>query len=199
MAPQFPILPIRSGCWHTGSNMIKGTRIAIIGNAGGGKTTLARIIGETLDIPITHVDSIQYQSGWLRTPTNECDQALIDVANGDRWIIDGFGSDALIQRRIQIADTVLFVDFPVWKHYWWAIKRQFAARKGQRRELPDNCPEFNFSYTWKLMRVMWLVHRQYTPWFRELVRSNQQSGNVIVLRQRAEIQALITGLQDAGL
>lgn len=35
-------------------------RIAIIGNGGGGKTTLARSLAEKYSLPLTHVDSIQY-------------------------------------------------------------------------------------------------------------------------------------------
>ena len=175
--------------------MIQGTRIAIIGNAGGGKSTLARKLGQVLNIPVTHVDSIQYQSGWLRTPKEECDQVLSDIANGERWIIDGFGSDELIERRIEIADTVLFLDFPIWRHYWWALKRQLAARNGQREELPNNCPEFNFAYTKKLMNVMWLVHKEYTPWFRQLLKVKCKSGNVVVMHSPEEMERLVRGTE----
>ena len=70
-------------------NMSLGERIAIIGNAGGGKSTLARELGQILNLPVTHVDSIQYQSGWRRTPDEECDQRLSAIASEDRWIIDG--------------------------------------------------------------------------------------------------------------
>jgi adenylate kinase family enzyme len=161
-----------------------GPRIAIIGNAGGGKSTLARKIGKALDLPVTHVDSIQYRSEWQRTPTAECDRILDAAAQADRWVIDGFGSDALIEQRINIADTVVFVDFPLWRHYWWAGKRQWAARHGQRSELPENCPEFSFAHTRRLFAIMWLVHRDYTPWFRKLLRHRSETGNIVIRRPR---------------
>ena len=172
-----------------------GDRIAIIGNAGGGKSTLARKLGQILGLPVTHVDSIQYQSGWQRTPDTECDRILTDIANQARWIIDGFGNDHVIEDRIARADTVLFVDFPIWRHYWWASRRQLGARNGQRAELPDNCPEFTLSYTKKLMSIMWLVHRQYTPWFRELVAEKSKTENAVVLKSPAEIARLIKNLE----
>jgi adenylate kinase family enzyme len=174
--------------------MILGKRIAIVGNAGGGKSTLARRLGKILNLPVTHVDTIQYQSGWRRTPNDECDQLLIKAAGREHWIIDGFGNNDVIARRIDRADTVIFTDYPIWRHYWWALKRQLASRKGQRQELPDNCPEFNLAYTKKLMQVMWLVHKEYTPWFRKLLAVKGKFGNVRILRNPKEMARLI---QDA--
>ena len=144
-------------------------RIAVIGNAGGGKTTLSRLLGDALQIPVYHVDSIQYQPGWERTPSDECDRRLDKLAATESWIIDGFGSDGAIERRLGVADTVVFVDFPLPVHYWWTCKRQWHGRRRQRAELPDNCPEFTLRYSWKLATVIWSVHRDYRPWFTELV------------------------------
>lgn len=179
------------------SKMFLGNRIAIIGNAGGGKSTLARKLGQIVGLPVTHVDAIQYQSGWHRTPDGECDQRLTEVASNDRWIIDGFGNDSVLASRIEDADTVLFVDFPIWQHYWWACKRQLAARNGQRKELPSNCPEFTFAYTKKLIKVMWLVHKEYTPWLRKLVKSKSKTGNVVVLRSPGEISKFVSEIEIA--
>ena len=177
-------------------NMSLGNRIAIVGNAGGGKSTLARELGRILDLPITHVDSIQYQSGWRRTPDKDCDRKLTEIARSDRWIIDGFGNDEVIERRIEIADTVLFVDFAIWRHYWWAFRRQLASRKGQRKELPEGCPEFNLACTKKLIKVMWLVHKEYTPWFRKLVIAKSETGNTVVLKDPSEIAKFVRDVES---
>ena len=161
-------------------------RVAVIGNAGGGKTTLSRLLGDAFELPVHHVDSIQYQSGWLRTPVAECDSSLDELAAGDRWIIDGFGSDDVIERRLRAADTVVFVDFPLSVHYWWACKRQWKSRRRQRQELPENCPEFTLNYSWKLVRVMWRVHRHYRRWFARLVHELPNDVTVFHLRSPRE-------------
>ena len=161
-------------------------RVAVVGNAGGGKTSLSRLLGEALELPVHHVDSIQYQSGWLRTPAAECDSRLDELAAGDRWIIDGFGSNEVIERRLRAADTVVFVDFPLSVHYWWACKRQWKSRRRQRQELPENCPEFTVRYSCKLAMVMWQVHSHYRPWFTRLVNELPDDITVFHLRSPRE-------------
>lgn len=100
---------------------------------------------------------------------DECDLRLDELALSQKWIIDGFGSHGVIERRLKAADTVVFVDFPLRVHYSWACRRQWSSRRQQRAELPENCREFTLRYSWKLAKVMWEVHRDYRPWFLELV------------------------------
>lgn len=166
-------------------------RVAVIGNAGGGKTSLSRLLGEALGIPVHHVDSIQYRSGWVKTPETECDRVLNALAASPRWIIDGFGSDAVIEGRLRAWDTVIFVDFPLLVHYWRVCKRRWHARQQQRAELPENCPEFTLSYSWKLAKVMWQVHRRYRPWFTRLMGELPESVVVIPVRSPNQCRALV--------
>ena len=158
----------------------------MIGNVGGGKTTLSRLLGDALGLPVHHVDSIQYQPGWERTPSAECDRRLDEVAASQSWVIDGFGSDGAIERRLSAADTVVFVDFPLLVHYWWTCKRQWRSRRRQRAELRDNCPEFTLRYSWKLAKVMWEIHRDYRPWFTKLVNGLPDNVSVFHIRTPKE-------------
>lgn len=175
---------------------MSGPRIAILGNAGGGKTTLARRLARRLDLPVVHVDAVQYRSGWRRTPEAECDAILREAAARSRWIIDGFGSDAVMQERIERADTVILVDFPLWRHYLWAARRQWAARRGPRDELPEGCPEFSLVYTFRLFTVMWRVHRDYTPRFRDWLEARRGDTHVVRIRTPAQWARIASGMRD---
>ena len=157
-------------------------KIAIIGNGGGGKTTLARKLGSALNLPVHHVDSIQFQPGWKYTPQAECDAQLDAICASESWIIDGFGSDEVIERRLQTADAVVFIDFSLPRHYWWACKRQWQSRTSPRDELPADCPEFTWSYTWRLFKVMWAVDREFKPWLLEQLARLDTSTEVIHVR-----------------
>lgn len=66
-------------------------RIAVIGNGGGGKTTLSRALAKRYNLPLTHVDSIQYMAGMNVRPTDETRTILNEIAAAPQWLIDGFG------------------------------------------------------------------------------------------------------------
>src|SRR2546430_15578157 len=99
-------------------------RIAVIGNGGGGKSTLARELGRHLSLPVYEVDEVQWLSGWRRAPLDAVAQTLEGWAADDAWIIDGFGPWRGIDRRVGRADTIGYVDLPLRPHLWWAAKRQ---------------------------------------------------------------------------
>ncbi len=170
-------------------------RIAVIGNGGGGKTTLSRQLGEYFGIPVHHVDSIQYQAGWVYTPAQECEKILNEIADGSEWLIDGFGSQVVIERRLGMADLVVFVDFPLVQHYWWAAKRQLGSWRGSRVELPEGCTEFSFKYTIKLITAMWAVHRDYVPWFRTLVSALPKTTTLYHLRSPTQLNSFVAEFQ----
>jgi adenylate kinase family enzyme len=102
-------------------------RIAVIGNGGGGKTRLARALGQHLGIPVHEVDEVQWLPGWRRAPLDEVAHTLDAWTADDHWIIDGFGPWPVIDRRMTRADTIVYVDFPFRTHLWWAAKRQFVS------------------------------------------------------------------------
>jgi len=102
-------------------------RIAIIGNGGGGKSTLARTLGRHLRIPVHEVDEVQWLSGWRRAPLDAVAQTLEAWADEDVWVIDGFGPWPVIDRRMGRADTIVYVDLPLRTHLWWAAKRQMLS------------------------------------------------------------------------
>lgn len=166
-------------------------RVMVIGNGGGGKTTLCLRLAESTGLPLTEVDTIQFQAGWERTPTDKVLSALASVQASDRWIIDGFGPWASIEARAELADTIIFVDHPIWVHFWWACERQMAAARGEVRV--GGHPECDLRDVTKLMfETLWRVHEEIRPKLVELVERYPQKTTWI--RSPEELDAFISGL-----
>lgn len=168
-------------------------RIAIIGNAGGGKSLLARRLGRALDLPVHVVDDVQWLPGWERAPLDRVAEVHARWLAAPRWVIDGWGAWDLIEARFRAADTVVFVDLPLARHYWWALKRHAKAIAGR----PDGWPPEGceaWPVTARLMRIMWRVHRELRPRLVELTARAELRPRVAHLRSPAELRGFARAL-----
>ena len=138
-------------------------KIAIIGNSGGGKTALARHLGQLYGLPVTHVDSIQFLPGMKIRPHAESIQILSEIQTREAWIIDGYGPLDILTGRLALADQIYFIDLPIWRHFWWCTKRQVKNIFSRRAELVEGCNELTFEHTKKLYQSLWQVHTKMRP------------------------------------
>lgn len=138
-------------------------RIAVIGNSGGGKTGLSRKLAEQHKLPVTHIDSIQFLPGMIIRPLDETRSVLNELTAKDQWLIDGYGPLDLLEPRLLRATHIVFIDFPIWRHYWWCTKRQIKSILVKRAELPDGCNEVTLQHTIKLFKTLWRVHTKMRP------------------------------------
>ena len=165
-------------------------RVMIIGNSGGGKTTLAHQVAETYDLPLTEIDAIQYQAGWARTAEPELRQAIETVHARDRWLIDGFGPWDQIEARARLADTIIFVDHPIWVHCWWLCERQIAAARGEQRlGGPKDCDLRDV--TKQAFERLWWVHEHLRPKLVELIEVYQATKTVVWIHSPEELDTFV--------
>src|SRR3954470_21098671 len=74
---------------HAGPSMKK---VAVFGNTGGGKSTLARRLAGVTGLPLYPLDLIQYRAGGGEVPPDEFLRAHADLLEQDAWIIERYGS-----------------------------------------------------------------------------------------------------------
>ncbi|MEX3008048.1 hypothetical protein [Hoeflea sp. TYP-13] len=110
-------------------------RILIIGNGGAGKTTLSKLLGQKLELPLVHLDELLWQPGWIETERQVFDRHLSMELEKEKWIIDGNYVRTLPQRLAR-ADTVIFLDFNRWVCTARVIKR-WLLQDGYQAE---GCP-----------------------------------------------------------
>ncbi|WP_413570055.1 hypothetical protein ACLWBD_06140 [Bdellovibrio sp. HCB117] len=167
-------------------------KISVVGNAGGGKTALSRRLAEIHKLPLTHVDSIQFVAGMNIRPHKESISILTDVQNTDAWVIDGYGPLDIIEKRFRAADRVIFIDFPLWRHYWWCTKRQIQNLWSRREELPEGCNEATWAHTKKLYKTLWQVHTKMRPELLRIFARENLKEKVIYVRTLREWNEIFT-------
>ena len=167
-------------------------RIAVIGNAGGGKSALCRKLGLALDIPLYPIDQMQWKPGWVTAPQAEIKAQHDRVLSQPQWIIDGWGPWDLIEARFEAADTIILVDHPLIVHYWWSLKRQFACIFKPRVDGPEGCPML--PVTWRLLKMIWRIHHQLRPRLLALVDQQPAEKQVIHITSPKALQAFLAGV-----
>jgi hypothetical protein len=163
-------------------------RIAVIGNAGGGKSVLSRQLGGALGLPVHSLDDLQWAPGWTPVADRRVAAAHAEWLRGPGWIIDGWGSWELIEARFDAADTIVIIDLPFRVHVRWVLKRQAAAMLGLSPHWPPpGCAAG--PVTRRLLELMRDVDERMLPRLRTLAAEPRFAGRVVHLRSPAELRA----------
>ena len=112
-------------------------RIHVTGNAGAGKTTLAKRLGDQLDLPVRSLDSILWKSGWQKATPEERLPLEDALLREPRWVLDGVSA-----RAREVADVILVLDVSTSVCLARASLRTLKHLTHQRPEFPAGCPEW---------------------------------------------------------
>jgi adenylate kinase family enzyme len=173
-------------------------RVAVFGNAGGGKSRIAKRLADLTRLPLYPLDMIQYRSGAAKVPHKipheEYLKAHADLLRQDEWIIDGFGCVASAWERFSRADTLVYIDLPLITHHWWVTKRLIKGAFVIPEGWPENSPMW--SSTMDSYKVLWLCHRRLTPKYRKLVADVAASKRVHHLKSPAQMRTFLTAIKQ---
>jgi adenylate kinase family enzyme len=153
-------------------------RIVVIGNAGGGKSTLARRICAKRGIPHVEVDRLLWQEGWVLTPADTYEQQHDQIIAQAEWLIDGLGREDSIAPRIARAKEIILIDMPVWMHFWLAAERQIQWSAGTLQHAPGGISKT--PPTRELFRSIWDVEQNWMPNIRRLCTEAEQQGKAVI-------------------
>lgn len=163
-------------------------RIAIIGNAAAGKSTLARILGNFYNIPVLHMDTIGWESGWVETDTRKAINLQDEFLKNDSWVIDGGYSRIDIDKRLSLADNIIVIRLNRFYCFYRALKRAIKYRGKVRESISDGCIEkFDFDFAkW----ILW-EERSFNRRLRHNERYSKYKDKIIILESQKDIDGYI--------
>ena len=145
-------------------------KIAVFGKPGSGKSTLSKDLALATGIPLHQLDSILYEKNGDRVDRKTYDREHGDILSSASWIIDGFDLIEPFNKRLDVADTLIYIDLPYVVSYYFVTKRLLKGLVVKPEGWPDGssilkgtlesykvlrlCPKFwNNSFMQKLEKI----------------------------------------------
>ena len=169
-------------------------KILIIGYCASGKSTLAKKIGDILNVPVFHLDKEFFLSDWKERDKKESEQIIENILkNNKSWVIEGNFMKISPESRIKSCDKLIFMDFNRFTCLLNAYER-FNKYKGAIREsAADGCVE---KFDWEL--INWILFGQRTEKKQELYNSiiEKYKEKLIHLQNRDEVDLFLDDLKN---
>ena len=162
-------------------------RVLIIGSGGAGKTTFAQALASRTGLPLTHLDQLFWHPGWVPTPDEEWDRLIAQLIARDSWILDG-NYGRTLPRRLDAADTVIFLDLPPLVCTWRILKRQLRYAGRIRPDSAPGCPE---RLTWEFVAWVWTYRSRRRPEIMKRLDTVKSTKRIIVLRSDKEVRRFL--------
>lgn len=98
-------------------------RVSVVGSSGAGKSTVARRLAETLDVPYVELDALHWGPGWAAASGPELAERIEAATAGDGWVVDGNYWSKVGPQVWARADAVVWVSPPRWRTMWQSVTR----------------------------------------------------------------------------
>ena len=166
-------------------------RIIIIGCGGAGKSTLARKLGEVLDLPVVHLDKLFWKPGWVETTAEEFDALLAQELAKDQWIMDG-NFNRTMPERIKRCDTIIYLDFSRFACLMGVLKRVITTYGKVRPDMGEGCPE---RIDLEFLKWVWNFNKNKRESYYKLL-NEAENVETIVLKNRRAVKLFLKSLKQ---
>lgn len=164
-------------------------RIVIIGCGGAGKSTLARQLGEKLNIPVVHLDKLFWNPGWVEKSKEKFDDLHEQELAKEKWIMDG-NFNRTMPQRIARCDTVIYLDFSRFACLLGVVKRVLTTYGTVRPDMGEGCPE---RIDFEFLKWVWGYNKNKRERNYKLLNEAQHA-ETIVLKNRRMVRKFLAQL-----
>lgn len=131
-------------------------RVVILGRGGAGKSTVAVKLSNISGLPVIELDKHFWQTGLQPLSLEKWREVQSNLASKKTWIMDGdLGKYDALEVRLSAADTVIILDFSVWRcayrairrsreradFWWWLITWRFISRPKIIASIKEHTPK----------------------------------------------------------
>lgn len=112
-------------------------KVAVFGKPGSGKSTLSKNLASASGIKLHALDSILYKENGDQVDRKTYDEKHERILSCESWIIDGIGPMESFNKRLEAADTLIYIELPYITSYWLVTKRLLKGLVVKPEGWPD--------------------------------------------------------------
>jgi adenylate kinase family enzyme len=163
-------------------------RVLVIGPPGAGKSTLATEIASRTGLPLIHLDRHHWRPGWVEADEAEWQIEVAALIAREQWVMDG-NYGGTLPARLTRADTVIWLDLPVWLCLARIFHRALKYRGQTRPDMAEGCPEqLNWAFLVYAARFPWVGRK------RILAKLPAFTGRLIRVRRPRDAERFLRSL-----
>jgi len=164
-------------------------KIAVFGKPGSGKSTLSKNLASATGIQLHPLDSIVYKKNGELAERETYDREHGNILSSDSWIIDGFGPIESFNKRLDVADTLIYIDLPYIDSYWLVTKRLLKGLVVK----PEGWPEGSsiLKGTLASYRTLKLCPKFWNDDFMKKLEETSTNKSIYVIRSISELNGFV--------
>jgi len=165
-------------------------RIVVIGTSCSGKTTIAKMLADKLNIKHIELDELFWMPAWQVRDKEKFHNLVTDAISGESWVVDGNHSrvrDLLWSR----ATTIIWLDYSFSLIIYRALKRSISRIVTKKRVCAGNVETFRKTFFSRGSILLWVIqsHQSRKNIFPELLESELAShADVIILKRPRDLK-----------
>lgn len=167
-------------------------KIAVFGKPANGKSTLSKKLATATGIKLYALDSILYKPCGDEVDRDSYKTTHNHIISSEEWIIEGFGpmnSLDSFNKRLEAADTLIYIDLPYFVTYWLVTKRFI---KGLIKK-PEGWPEGSsvLKGTLESYKVLKLCPKFWNDAFLQKLERLSADKSLHVIRSMSELNSFV--------
>lgn len=153
---------------------------------------LARKMGEILGIEPTHFDAIHWLPNWVESTREYKREVIKPILERDRWIIEGNYRHIYWQERLELADTVIFIDVNRFTCMYQAWKRSRIYKGKTRPDMGEGCTE---KFDLEFAKWVFFKGRKKRKNYLDIMKMLKDTGkDTYILKGKKDINKFLKGL-----